>query len=344
LLIAMLCLANPAFKLQAGEMAGGNDAAMQKALKAAITAGGGVFMTGKIRAYFSLSLALLGLGVLCESCLASHGAPTWEELANATYFGIAEGPVTLTEGRWEGEPWVEGGSSRPSVGLAKDFCLQGDLDGDGHDESVALLWQSSGGSGTFDYIAVMDRENGAVRNRATAGIGDRVQVRNSRIENGQIVLDVVQAAEGEAACCPSQLARRSWSLAGVTLIEGEAQVTGTLSIGTLSGTEWVLERMKEDEVIPPGAEVTLLFADGVISGKSACNRYSASAGQGDSPAALAIGPVMSTSMACEDGLMKFEQHYLEALSQLTGFRFQAGKLVLERLNDGEYSVLVFTAR
>jgi heat shock protein HslJ len=301
-------------------------------------------MTAKFRAYFPLPLAVLWLGVLSQSCLAGNSAPTPEELASATYSGIEESPVTLTGGRWEGEPYAEGGASRPSVGLAKDFYLQGDLDGDGNDESVALLWQSSGGSGTFDYIAVMDRENDAVQNRATAGIGDRVQVRSGRIEDGLIVLDVVQQAAGEAACCPSQLASRSWSLAGGELIEGEAQVTGTLSLETLDGTEWVLEQMKQDQVMPPDAEVTLFFADGMVSGKSACNRYSAGVEQGDSPRALKIGPAMGTRMACPDGLMELEQQYLAALSQLTGFSFRAGKLVLERLNDGEFSVMVFTAR
>jgi heat shock protein HslJ len=301
-------------------------------------------MTGKCRAYFPLPLAVLWLAVFSQSCVAGNSAPTLEELAEATYAGIEKGPVTLAGGRWEGEPYAEGGSSRPSVGLAKDFSLQGDLDGDGNDESVVLLWQSSGGSGTFDYIAVMDRQNGVAMNLATAGIGDRVQVRSGRIEDGLIVLDVVQQARGEAACCPSQLASRSWSLAGSELVEGEAQVTGTLSVGTLDGTEWVLEQLKQDVVIPSDVEVTLQFTDGKVSGKSACNRYSASVEQGESPRALKIGPAMGTRMACPDGLMELEQQYLAALSHLTGFSFQAGKLVLERLDDGEYSVMVFTAR
>jgi hypothetical protein len=51
------------------------------------------------------------------------------ELANATYTGTEEGPVTLVKGRWEGESYVEGGSSRPAVGLVEDFYLFGDLDG-----------------------------------------------------------------------------------------------------------------------------------------------------------------------------------------------------------------------
>jgi len=298
-------------------------------------------MTDRFRAYFFAPLAVLCLGTLCRPCAAGGCAPTVEDLANATYFGIGENPVTLSDGRWEGEPYAEGGASRPSVGLVKDFRLDGDLDGDGIDETVVLLWQSSGGSGTFDYLAVMDRKDHTVTNRATAGVGDRVQVRSGRIADGRIVLDVVQQAEGEAACCPSQLATRSWSLAGSELIESEEQVTGTLSVGVLDGSEWVLEQMAQDEALPPDAEVTLLFADGRVAGKSACNRYSASVEQGDSPGALKIGPAMGTRMACPEGLMELETQYLAALSQVTGFSFQAGKLLLTRLHDGEYSVMVF---
>jgi len=185
-------------------------------------------MIRKIHAFFSLSLLLLSQG-----CFAGDGSPTPEELANATYSGIEENPVTLISGRWEGEPYAEGGASRPSVGLVKDFYLNGDLGGDGTDETVVLLWQSSGGSGTFDYLAVMDKKSDVVRNLATAEIGDRVKVRSGRIEDRRIVLDVVQQGEGDAACCATQLATRSWSLAGGELTEGEAQITGTLSIETL---------------------------------------------------------------------------------------------------------------
>ena len=83
------------------------------------------------------------------------GAPSVEELAVATYEGITEEPITLIDGRWEGEPYVEGGASRPSVGLIDHFVLNGDLNGDGRAEAAALLWSSSGGSGTRLYLAVV---------------------------------------------------------------------------------------------------------------------------------------------------------------------------------------------
>ena len=80
--------------------------------------------------------------------------PTVEELRNATYFWLGErmGPVTLANGRWTGMPPAVGAASRPSVELADDFRVVGDLDGDGLEWAVVVLTYSSGGTGvTMGY-------------------------------------------------------------------------------------------------------------------------------------------------------------------------------------------------
>lgn len=292
-------------------------------------------------AFFLASILLL---VFSRPCQAGDGILTSEELANATYLGTEEGPVSLVNGRWEGEPYVEGGAARPSVGLADDFQLSGDLNGDGADEAVVLLWQSAGGSGTFNYVAAVEKVNSEIRNLATAPLGDRVQVRSGSINGGVINLDVVQQGEDDAACCPSQLASRSWALECDQLIETEAKITGTLSLATLADTEWVLTHLKRNEPLMPAAEVTLLFADDRVSGKSACNRYSAGVEQGEAPAELKIGMAMGTRMACPDGLMELERLYLEAISHVSSFSFLAGKLVLNWEKDDIWSAMVFAPR
>ena len=287
------------------------------------------------------SLAGIFLALASQACLAGEGAPTAVELANATYTGTEAGPVTLVDGRWEGEPCVEGGASRPSVGLVEDFSLVGDLDGDGRDEAVVTLWQSSGGSGTFNYVAAVGRKNGEIINLGTADLGDRAQVRSGRIDDGVIIFDVLQQGEGDAACCPTQLATRTWSLMNDQLKEGDAMITGKLSLATLAGTEWVLTHFNRNEPIQEGAEVTLAFADDKISGKSACNRYSAGVEQGEAPGDLKIGLAMGTRMACPGELMDLESKYLDALSRVTGFSFLAGKLVLTWEKDGNWSAMIF---
>ncbi|NNK99209.1 MAG: META domain-containing protein [Xanthomonadales bacterium] len=56
-----------------------------------------------------VNLAFAGAGFAATTTL--------EDLKNATYTGIEAQPVTLSGGRWEGSPHVEGGASRPTVGL-----------------------------------------------------------------------------------------------------------------------------------------------------------------------------------------------------------------------------------
>jgi hypothetical protein len=98
-----------------------------------------------------------------------------EVLANMTYPGITGADITLEDARWEGKPYVEGGAARPAAGMVEDFLLAGDLDGDGTDEVVVLLWESSGGSGTRSYVAAVGRHDGDTVNLGTALVGDRAQ-------------------------------------------------------------------------------------------------------------------------------------------------------------------------
>ena len=153
------------------------------------------------------------------ACLASaiaHAAdaPSSEELANARYHGLkgVAGPVQLVDGRWEGDPFVPGGASRPSVSMVPDFRRTGDLDGDGVPEAVVVLVQSSGGSGSFKYIAAVTRRNGEIRNLATHGLGDRVTIHGADIQDGVLRLNVLRAGEGDAMCCPTAAAGHAFTL------------------------------------------------------------------------------------------------------------------------------------
>ena len=178
-----------------------------------------------------IKLGIPALAFICttQTGWAGDSLPSVDELANATFSGIEDIPVTLSNGRWQGAPYVEDGASRPRVGLVKDIYVTGDLNADGKSEAVALLWQSAGGTGSYSYIAVMSRQDGDIRNIATALVGDRVKIRKAAIDAGEIVLEVLQAGENDAMCCPSMLATRRWSLQDMQLQESEIEITGALS-------------------------------------------------------------------------------------------------------------------
>jgi heat shock protein HslJ len=292
---------------------------------------------------------LAAAGVFATAVVQAHGEhvamapPSWQELANASYPGVLEEPVRLSDGEWAGEPFDEGAASAPRVGLVEDFLLSGDLDGDGNEESVVLLWSSSGGSGTFDYIAVMGRaDDGSVQHRATAPLGDRVRLRSARIVDGRTILEVVQAGPGDAACCPGQKLRRTFVLEEGQLKEVSSEDLGRLSISDLEG-HWRLTHFSLDEKVGEDIEITLHAEAGQISGRAACNRYGGSLREGESPGAIAgIGPLAVTRMMCPPPQMEAEQRFLAALEQLTAFSFIAGRLVLSWQGDEEGGALFFS--
>ena len=150
---------------------------------------------------------------------AAISPPTLDEIRNSTVAGLFDDPVTLRDGRWEGEPYVVGDASRPTAGVIDGLSVAGDLDGDGVGETVAFLWSATGGSGTRNHIAVFARTGAGINNRSTVLIGDRVKLREVRISEGQVEVDVVEHGPDDAMCCPSVEATRVWRYDGRDLLE-----------------------------------------------------------------------------------------------------------------------------
>lgn len=144
--------------------------------------------------------------------------PSLSEIGNSTIAGIYDDPIRLTGAVYEGETFVAGGTGRPRVQLL-DTYLTGDLDGAPGDEAVVVLVEDSGGSGSFAYVAVMSRNDGGVVNLATTLLGDRVQVRAARVQNGTVVVDLLQAGPEGPLCCPGEPATRTWRLVDGALRE-----------------------------------------------------------------------------------------------------------------------------
>lgn len=262
---------------------------------------------------------------------ANHPShPTSDELANATYTDVMAEPITLRDGHWQGEPFVSDGAVRPTAGLVDDFVISGDLNGDGNDETAVLLWSNSGGSGTFDYLALLDRQRDAtLRNISTVPLGDRVDVRSAAISAGELIVDVVQAGPDDAACCPGEKLRRRYALIGGTLTATGVDQLGRLSSADLGGVEWRLQQFDRDEPVADGIAISLLTDGDAISGSSGCNRYSGRITTGEQPGTFTVAmPMISTLMACPPPADELEQQYLQRLQGATGFSFRAGKLAL----------------
>jgi hypothetical protein len=139
-------------------------------------------------------------------------------LASATYTGIYEEPVTLTDGSWQGEPFVEGGASAPTVTLLPEPQASGDLNADGVADAAVLLVENSGGSGSFVYLAAVLNEGGQPVNAATTLLGDGVQVSSLTIEEGRIRVEALTFAPEDPMCCPSVQQTLVYELQGDTLV------------------------------------------------------------------------------------------------------------------------------
>jgi hypothetical protein len=142
-----------------------------------------------------------------------------EALGEATYHGILEQPVDLTDGRFEGLPYVEGQTARPMVTLLPETVTYGDTDGDGQTDTVVLLVADTGGSGTFVYLAAVEIQDGRPVNVATTLLGDRVQVESLSIEDGQIAVTLLTHGPDDPQCCPSQEQTRVFRLTENQLVE-----------------------------------------------------------------------------------------------------------------------------
>jgi len=278
-----------------------------------------------------------------SATLESSGAPSVFELTRATYSGIRDEPVTLADGRWEDEPFVEDGVSRPTVGLVDHFILTGDLNQDGLDEAVALLWESSGGSGNRLFLAAMGRRNNDIENFGTTLIGDRVQIRSGTVDDGRVTLDIVRAGPEDAACCPTEKARVAWALSEDGLSRVADETIGTLSLADLGGHGWVLTELGREQRLPEDVEISLLFQDDRVSGSSGCNNYFAGV-LAPNPGELAFNGMGATRMACPEPRMDLERRYLSALAGASGYRFHAGRLVLTCDTDEGQQALVFTPK
>lgn len=256
-------------------------------------------------------------------------APTLQELRQSAFQGVYEAPVVLTDGVYTGAPYVEHGTSRPSVQLVEGIYLTGDIGKDGRSEAAVFLAEQAAGSGTRLYLALTAREaSGAVRNLATSLIGDRVQIIEASMSGDGITLRLVRAGPGDAACCPGEIASVRWTLIDGMLDLISERIEGRLTTAELGGSRWRLESLAIGDAAVADPAITLAVDAGRVSGRSGCNAYSGAIEDGDRPGQIRVGPLAGTRMACEADLMRLEDAYLNAIQAADHFSFLTGTLVL----------------
>lgn len=269
-------------------------------------------------------------------------APGLEQLLVATVTGPWTQPVTLVDGRYDGPPVAAGAKSHPTLVLLRPSMLLGDLDGSPPSEAVALLAQSEGGSGEFTHLAVFAMRDGRAQSIATIPVGDRVQLFRAWLERDQVHMDVIEAAPGEPACCPTRVSRKAYGLRDGELALLENAPVSSLSVNLLAATDWMLSEM-DGEAVPQGVlPPTALIQYGKIVGFAGCNRYQGPLTE-SKPGSIKLGALVTTRKACDDAANALETRFLAQLGRADGYTFQAGRLVLHgpSASAGGSGTLVF---
>jgi beta-lactamase class A len=176
-----------------------------------------------------IAAVVIAAAVAAWTLRTERPALTWQALRNASYpVSIVPGGAPLRDGTFEAEA-APGSASRIVVRLA-DVGAFGDLDSDADPDAVVVLTSSGGGSGTFVELAAVRDENGVARPAAATLLGDRVLVREVRIEARQIFVRIrVRGATDPLTLLTREIARR-YTLDGdqLTLLdETEGEVRST---------------------------------------------------------------------------------------------------------------------
>jgi heat shock protein HslJ len=107
------------------------------------------------------------------------------------------------------------------------------------------------------------------------------------------------------------------------------EVTGSPAAGALlTEREWVVEDLAGGGVIDR-SRITLNFdAEGRVSGRASCNRYTA--GYQQQGGSLSFTSAAATKMACAESLMNQEQAFFRILGAISRFTIDdTGALILE---------------
>ena len=190
-------------------------------------------MTNRIPGWLALTLvAALLLSILPAAVLAAPATPvaqqsdaasdvlTPDALANMTYISelTPSGEATLVDGKYEDV------DNRILVTLATAPIAYGTLDG--QDAAAVLIVENGGGSGIFVNLAVVVDQEGTPVNVASTLLGDRVDVTSLAIDDDQVNLELIRQGPGDPMCCPTELARVSYTLDGDQLVAADETVLG----------------------------------------------------------------------------------------------------------------------
>ncbi|MCB0096196.1 MAG: hypothetical protein KDE46_10770 [Caldilineaceae bacterium] len=142
-----------------------------------------------------------------------------DALANATYMSefTDSGEVTLVDGEVEMD--MANGDEGNLYVVLTDSIARGDLNGDDVEDAAVIITSSTGGTGIFYDLAAVLNVDGEPQNVAIAELGDRVNILDLAVADGQIMVDMMVQGLDDPMCCPSLEVTNTYQLDGNMLAE-----------------------------------------------------------------------------------------------------------------------------
>lgn len=240
-------------------------------------------------------------------------------------------PVTLVNGLSEID--IPNSSSKQTTRYFGNGA-SGDLNGDGKKDVAFLLTQTSGGSGTFYYVAVALANDNGYQGINAILLGDRIAPQTTEISEGKIIVNYADRKKDESfAVAPSLGVSRYFQVVNGQLTE--VKVSAPVQI-TNRNWKWV-NTVSIDEVIIPqktGAFSFNLKEDGSVTGTTDCNSFSGKYEiSGDK---ISFNSFVSTLMFCEGSQ---ETIFTASLAEVESYSVNEEKNLVFQLKDNLGSMI-----
>ena len=131
---------------------------------------------------------ILGLAVAVAVIGAGYYLYTHKETAKQSAFMINGEQITLVDGKYEQESAPGSASKTTTTYFGNE--AQGDFDSDGVPDSAFIVTQSTGGSGTFFYLATTLGGEAVL-------LGDRIAPQSTNYIDGKIIVNYADRKAGE---------------------------------------------------------------------------------------------------------------------------------------------------
>ncbi|MEZ4557560.1 MAG: META domain-containing protein [Caldilineaceae bacterium] len=259
-------------------------------------------------------------------------------LAYQNIAGMEDAPVQMTDGMYEGEPYVEGGAARPLAEMT-NISATGSIDGV---PSVAVIvYSSTGGSGGFNNLALVQNVDGTPTNVGTVLLGDRVAINALSIQEDQIVVDMVTQGPNDPMCCPTQQVLNTYAMVDGALAQTSSTILGFVSPGNgtestvnIIGSTWEWVEFQSGDgstltVDNPTVYTLLLNDDATVAIQADCNYAAGTYNLNGSSLTIALGP-MTMAMCPPDSL---SDRYVRMLGDVVTYVVEDNVLYLNLKMD-----------